>query len=189
MSHPSRDSDRKFQGRLRPPKALGPSVPGRPDGVGTMKKDTVRDQVFISYSRQDKRFLDDLLKHLKPHLRMGAITAWSDRQIRSGSKWFDEIEAALARTSVAVLLVSPDFLASDFIHQHELGPLLKEADAGGVKIRWVLIHDCAYNETLLKDFQAVVSPPDKPFAQIRTPQRATAWRKVCEEIKQATSHP
>jgi hypothetical protein len=149
----------------------------------------VKDLVFISYSHEDRRFLDDLQKHLKPYLRTGTITAWSDEQIEPGSRWFDEIKAALARTSVAVMLVSPDFLASDFIHEQELGPLLKEAEAGGVKIRWILIRDCAWKETPLKDYQAVVSPPDKPFASMTKAKRDTAWRRVCEEIKRAAGHP
>jgi internalin A len=152
-------------------------------------KSVIRDQVIISYSHQDKRFFDDLLKHLKPLLRAGAITTWSDCEIKPGAKWFDEIKAALAKTSSAVMLVSPDFLASDFIHEHELGPLLKEGDAGGVTILWVLIRDCAYQETPLRDYQAVVSPPDKPFAKMKLSERDTAWRMVCAAIKQAANHP
>ena len=84
-----------------------------------------------------------------------AVTAWSDKQIASGSQWFAEIKAALAKTRVAVLLVSPGFLASDFIHEHELGPLLAEAQEGAVRILWVPILTCSYEETPLKDLQAV----------------------------------
>jgi hypothetical protein len=146
----------------------------------------IRDQVFISYSHQDERFLDELLTHLKPYLRTRAITHWSDKQIIPGSGWLDEIKAALARTSVAVMLISPKFLDSDYIHEHELGPILKEATAGGVKILWVLIRDCSWKETPLTNFRAVVSPPDKPLALMRA-ERDTAWRRVCEAIKQAAN--
>jgi hypothetical protein len=127
--------------------------------------------------------------HLKPYLRKGAFSAWSDKQIEAGSIWFDKIKDALARASIAVLLVSRDFLESDFIDEHELGPLLKEAEAAGVKILWVLILDCSYREARLADHQAVVSPPDKPFAKMRPADRETAWTKVCEEIKRAVNQP
>jgi hypothetical protein len=150
----------------------------------TESNKALRDQVVISYSHQDKRFLDDLLTHIKPYLRKGKFPAWSDKQIEPGSVWFDKIKAALAKTSVAVLLVSPDFLASDFIHDNELGPLLKEAADGGVKILWVLIRDCAWRETPLKDFQSVL-PPEQPLAAMTKAKRDTAWRKVCEAIKLA----
>jgi hypothetical protein len=82
------------------------------------------------------------------------------------------------------LLVGPDFLASDFIHENELGPLLKEATDGGLKILWVLVRDCAWRETPLKDFQSVL-PPDKSLAAMTKAKRDTAWRKVCEAIKLA----
>jgi len=55
-----------------------------------------------------------------------------------------------------------------------------------VKILWVLIRDCSWKETPLKDYQAVVSPPDKPFASMTKPKRDTVWRKVCEAIKQGS---
>src|SRR5262249_51473031 len=97
--------------------------------------------------------------------------------------WFDEIKAALGRTSVAVMLVTPAFIASDFIDKQELGPLLKEAVAGGVRILWVLIRDCSCLETPLKDYQAVVSPPGNPLASMTRAKRDSAWRKVCEAIK------
>ena len=80
------------------------------------------------------------------------------------------------------MLFSPDFLASDFINEHELGPLLRNAAAGGVKILWVLIRGCSWKETPLKDYQSVL-PPEKPLAGMSKAKRDTAWRKVCGAIK------
>ena len=146
-----------------------------------------RDQVFISYSHEDTKWREDLEKHLKPYLR-GSILSWSDQQITPGSEWFKEIQDALANSKVAVLLVSPDFLASDFIHEHELGPFLQEAKQGGVKILWVPLRDCAYKKTALKDYQAVLDP-GTPLAKMIEADRDSAWVRICEEIEKAVDPP
>jgi len=149
---------------------------------------TVPDQVFISYSHKDKKFLNDLLTHLKPYVRSSSVTAWSDKQIAPGSKWLDEIKAAIERTKVAILLVTKDFLASDFIHEFELGPLLKGAAESRVKILWVLVRACSYKETAIKDLQALVAPPAKPLAEMKA-ERDRAWVSICEGIKSAVNEP
>lgn len=146
----------------------------------------MRDQVFISYSHADQKFLDELLTHLSPLQRAGRVTAWSDQQIVAGSRWFEEIQAALSKTKVAVMLVSPKFLASDFIHQHELGPLLKEAERGGVTVLWVLVRACSYRATPLRDYQAIL-PPDKSLAEMKA-ERDSAWVKICAAIEN-TANP
>jgi hypothetical protein len=147
-----------------------------------------REQVFISYSHKDKRWRDDLDTNLKPYLRSGSIVSWSDQQIAPGSKWFGEIKSALAQTKVAVLLVTPDFLASDFIDEHELGPLLKEAEQGGVNVLWVPIYASSYKQTPLKNYQAVLDP-DKPLASMTKAKRDQAWVRICEEIEKAVHRP
>jgi hypothetical protein len=45
-------------------------------------------RVFISYSHRDKKLMEELLAHIKPYVRSGTVTAWSDKQIAPGSKWF-----------------------------------------------------------------------------------------------------
>ena len=142
------------------------------------------DLVFISYSHRDKEWRKDLEIHLKPYLREGSITSWSDEQIVAGSQWFGEIKSALTQTTVTVLLVTPDFLASDFIHEHESGPLLKEAEQGGVRILWVPVRDSAYKQTALKNYQAALDP-NKPLATWPKAKRDQAWVKICEQIEKA----
>lgn len=115
----------------------------------------MRGKVFISYCHKENAFLNQFLEHLKPYTRSGSITHWSDKQIQPGSQWFDDIKKAIQESSVAVMLVTPGFLASDFIHEHELGPLLKEAEAGGVTILWVLVRDCSYGENAFESVSGV----------------------------------
>src|SRR5208283_3462230 len=109
-------------------------------------------------------------------------------QIVAGSQWFGEINSALAQTKVAVLLVTPDFLASDFIHEHELGPFPKEAESGGVKILWVPVRDSAYKQTALKNYQAVLDP-NKPLAGMTKAKRDQAWVMICKQIERALDDP
>lgn len=144
-----------------------------------------RDKVFISYSHRDKKFLDELLAHLKPLERAGRISTWSDLQIQPGSQWLEQIQKALASTKVAVLLVTKDFLASDFIQQSELCPLLKAAKKKGVSIQWVLVRDCNWKKTPLKDYQAAY-PPDKPLVG-KSWSRDSAWVAICEAIEEASN--
>jgi hypothetical protein len=141
--------------------------------------------VFISYSHKDKKFLDQLHAHLRPLERSIQVSSWSDIQIQPGKRWFEEIRTAVASAKVALLLVTKDFLASDFINEHELGPLLKGAEQHGTRILWVPVRACSWRETRLKDYQALISP-DKPLAEMKA-ERDRAWVRICEEVKKAVS--
>jgi hypothetical protein len=108
--------------------------------------------------------------------------------LAAGSEWFKEIQSALANSKVAVLLVTAHFLTSDFIHKEELGPLLKAAEKGGVRILWVPVRASSYKKTALKDYQAVLDP-DKPLSNMKGPERDQAWVRICERIEKAVNSP
>ena len=78
-----------------------------------------RDLVFISYSRPDRDWLEHLLIFLKPYTRRN-LKIWADPYIQVGDEWRRDISTALSRSCVGVLLVSYNFLASDFIDKEEL---------------------------------------------------------------------
>lgn len=122
--------------------------------------------VFISYSHKDLPFLKRLLVHLRPLERDGRIQLFADTKLRAGDKWRDEIREALTAARVAILLVSADFLASDFIVDNELPPLLSGAERQGTRIVPVVVKPCRFTrDRNLRDFQAINSP-DRPLINL-----------------------
>lgn len=138
--------------------------------------------VFVSYSHRDEAWLKRLRTHLAPYTRSGSVECWDDGKIRSGSRWREEIERHLAEAQVAVLLVSPNFLDSDFIAANELPPLLKKAEEAGMTILWVPISACSYDETPIGDYQAAMDPA-RPLDSLSEPEQNRAWVAVCKQIK------
>ena len=111
-----------------------------------MASPETRMHVFVSYSHKDEEYFTRLLVHLRPFERNGLIDAWSDTKIKAGQDWQQEIDAALKRATAAILLISADFLASDFIVNNELPPLLFRAQTEGVKIIPVILKPCILTE-------------------------------------------
>ncbi len=146
----------------------------------------VRDKVFVSYSHQDVEWLKKLQTFLKPMMRKGAITKWDDTQIQPGTEWRKEIDHALATAKVAVLLVSQDFLASDFIAEKELPPLLDAAEREGLTIIWVPISYSTYEDSDIEKYQAA-HPPNRPLASLSKPEQDAALVKIARLIKDAAS--
>ncbi|BCM90285.1 hypothetical protein IAD21_02136 [Abditibacteriota bacterium] len=140
-----------------------------------------KDQIFISYSHADAKWLDEFEKHLKPFDRAGKLSVWDDKKIRASQKWKDEIQKALDTSGVALFLVSPTFLASDFISDEEMPAMLKAAEEEGVLIFWVPVRSSAYKTTFLKDLQSRPGP-DKPLAGMSTAKRDTVMVDICSEI-------
>jgi len=143
-----------------------------------------RTKVFISYSHKDVRYLRQLQTHLAYFERVGLIDVWDDTKLLPGAVWHEEIEKAIQQTKVAILLVSAAFLASRFIAENELPPLLAAAQTEGAIIVPVILSACAFEETELVQFQAVNSP-SMPVAKMKGFQRDELWAKVARDIKEA----
>ncbi|HTG27852.1 MAG TPA: toll/interleukin-1 receptor domain-containing protein [Methylomirabilota bacterium] len=149
---------------------------------------SMSNDVFISYSHDDKEWLDLLQKTLKPLLRNKTISCWDDTKIRVGAKWKDNIEKALSEAKAAVLLVSQNFLASDFIASEEVPELLESARTKGLKIIWIPISDCLWKETEIANYQAAYSP-ESPLDSLEKWQVNKALVQICNEIKEALRPP
>jgi TIR domain len=148
-----------------------------------------RNQVFISYSTKDERWLGQILLHLRPLVRSESIHVFSNKEIRAGQDWRGEIRDALETASIAILLVSSNFTSSDFIMSQELPPLLAAAEERGVIILPVIVDYFLYEVVPgLARFQAV-NPPDRPLSAMRPSERsrvlAALTRRISETVDKA----
>ena len=141
--------------------------------------------IFISYAHADKRWLDALLAFLTPALRnKGEVVLWDDSKIKAGAEWRSEIQSAITSAKVAVLLVSPAFLSSDFIAQHELPPLLDSAKNNGLEIVWIALRHSVFTATEIERYQAA-NDPNKPLATQTSHARDKTLVQICEKIAAA----
>jgi len=132
--------------------------------------------VFISYSHKDKTVLDELKTMLAPAIRNGTVDPWDDTRIAPGARWRQEIEDALRAADVAVLLVSENFLASDFIAKHELPPLL-----GRCTVFWIHVSPCLYEQTAIAGYQAA-HDVSKPLDSLTKAKRKKVLREICTKL-------
>ena len=139
--------------------------------------------IFISYSHKDAEWLDRVTTHLKPLSRYYGIDEWDDRRLRTSDKWKEEISKALNNATIAILLFSPNFMASDFIINNELQPLLENADKKGVKIMPVMVRPCAtLEESGLSDYQAP-NDPKQTLCEMNEGEIDRTLSKLVEDVK------
>jgi formylglycine-generating enzyme required for sulfatase activity len=142
----------------------------------------VRRELFISYSHRDLKWLEQLRTHLKPLERNYNLVRWDDSRIKPGDKWLVEIEQALARAAVALLLVSPDFVASDFIDRKEMPSLLDAAQIQGLAILWVPLRPISLKLfPQIEQYQALFSP-DRTLADMTDVEQDRTLAKISETI-------
>jgi hypothetical protein len=142
--------------------------------------------VFVSYAREDEALKDELLKHLAPLRRSGALSTWHDRDLTAGEP-LPQIEAELERADVVVLLLSVDYLASDELHDRELMRAIGRHKDGKAKVIPILLRPITIED-------------DAPFAELMTlpsgrkpvtswPSRDDAWNDVVRGIRRALGLP
>ncbi|HEV2860433.1 MAG TPA: toll/interleukin-1 receptor domain-containing protein [Pyrinomonadaceae bacterium] len=99
--------------------------------------------IFLSYSHEDERLKDRVVRQLKV-LKSAGIDVWSDDRIPAGGEWRAEIDSALGRANAAVLLVTASFLTSDFILDAEVPRIIERHASAGLKIFPVIAKPCAW---------------------------------------------
>jgi hypothetical protein len=110
-------------------------------------------EVFISYSKQDKELRDGLLAHLRP-LEAKGVLIWHDHQILPGTEWDEEIKARLNTADIILLLISADFLNTNYCNQVEIPEALRRHAAGEAIVMPIILRHCTWDLTPLAKIQA-----------------------------------
>lgn len=145
-----------------------------------------KSHIFISYSHKDTKWLEKIVTISKPLIRKKTIKLWSDIQIKPGAEWQKEISDALVSAKIGLLLVTPNFLNSDFIVNHELPPLLEAAKKKGLTILWIAVSASMYKFTEIAVYQCI-NEPSKPLDSLNSAQLNEALVQICEKIERATN--
>ena len=139
-------------------------------------------QLFYSYSHKDERLRDRLEVHLSALKREGLISGWHDRKIGAGKEWKDAIDDHLKTASIILLLVSADFLASDYCYDVELKYAMEQHEKGNARVIPVILRPSDWKTMSFAKLQAL--PTDgRPVTDWKT--RDDAFLNVVEGIRKA----
>jgi len=138
--------------------------------------------VFISYSHKDEAWKDRLVIQLGVLQRQGLLDLWDDRRIAAGEDWHGEIRAAMGQATVAVLLISADFLTSQFILGEEVPNLLQRCDTEGLHIYPIIVRPCAWKAVKWLSRIQVRPKDGRPLAAGNEYQIEADLAAVAEEI-------
>ena len=142
--------------------------------------------LFYSYAHEDEVFLESLRKHLAVLERSGIISGWYDRDITAGANWHGVIDARLDAAEIILLLLSADFLASDYCIDVEMARALERHDAGQAEVIPIIMRECLWESTPLGKLQALpangtpvagFSDPDVAFTEIARAIQAIVERR------------
>lgn len=141
-------------------------------------------KVFFSYAHEDESLRDKLATHLRLLERQGVIRGWHDRRITSGREWASAIDEHLQTAQIILLLVSADFLASDYCYDVEVARAMVRHEAAEARVVPIILRSVDWHsapfgklQALPKDGRPVTSWPnqDEAFSDI-----ARGIRKVTD---------
>lgn len=149
-----------------------------PEDLETAQKQPIK--IFFSYAHKDEPLRDELSKHLAILKRQGVISEWHDRLISPGEKWADVIDDRINQAQIILLLVSSDFLASDYCYEIEMRRALERDESGEAVVIPIILRPCSWKGGLFEKLQAL--PKDaKPVTSWANPDEA--FTNIAEGIR------
>lgn len=112
-------------------------------------------ELFYSYAHEDESFRDEIEKHLSILKRNGLILAWHDRRIGAGDEWRDQIDGHTRSAGIILLLISPDFLASDYCYNIEMKLALERHTKGAAVVVPIILRPVDWSDAPFAQLQAL----------------------------------
>jgi internalin A len=137
-------------------------------------------QLFYIYSHKDESLRNELETHLKLLQRQGLLETWYDRRIEAGNDWKEKIDENLERAGIILLLVSADFIASDYCFEREMKRALERQRNGETVVIPIIVRDVNWRIASFAGLQAL---PRNGQAVTKWTDKDSAWRDVSEGIE------
>jgi internalin A len=156
------------------------------DLEGTVRKERTMEmkiealRLFYSYSHKDEGLRNELETHLKLLQRQGLIETWHDRKIEAGAEWKEKIDDNLERADIILLLVSADFIASDYCYEKEMKRALERHEKKEARVIPVIVRDVNWR---IAEFAKLQALPKDGLAVTKWADKDSAWRNVSEGIE------
>jgi len=150
-------------------------------------------KVFCAYSHRDEALRNELEAHVSLLKRRGVISVWHDRRIAAGKEWNEEISDHLNKADLILLLVSSDFIHSDYCYEKEVTRAMSRSQLGEAVVIPIILRDCDWDlapfsklQALPKDGKPVKAwnNQDEAFKDI-----AVGIRRVAEDLGSSSSKP
>jgi hypothetical protein len=139
-------------------------------------------KLFFSYAHKDEPLRDELAKHLSLLKRQNIITDWHDRNITAGTNWAQAIDDNLDIANIILLLISSDFLASDYCYDKEMTRALEHHNQGTARVIPIILRPCDWHSAPFGKLQAL--PKDaKPITQWS--DQDAAFTNIAQGIRKA----
>ena len=142
--------------------------------------------IFIAYSQQDHLLLEKLVSHLSVLERSGRADVWFDGEIEAGAEWEKTKVEALQNADIILLLISADFINSDYCYDVEMQGALQRHEAGTAQVVPILMRDCAWELTPFAKLK-ILPTNQKPIANDKLQVSDQALADVVEEINALVS--
>src|SRR5438874_13222960 len=112
-------------------------------------------KIFFCYAHEDELYLNKLKAYLRPLQRQELIDVWHDRDISAGTEWEQEISQRLNEAQIILLLVSPDFMNSDYCYSVEMKRALERHDRKEAMVILIILHHIHWQIEQLNKLQAL----------------------------------